>query len=154
MEQSLPLRDIHPPEAISSWPPAIGWWLLLIIVPVLIFSSWMLYKRLTRKTAITSAKALLLEIKADQSTDDLKKLQHISIWLRRVTISIDPRQHSAGLTGQAWLEYLDGDLDGQPFSQGVGCCLADAQFRQSAPEDLDIPALIKLCELWLKGQKL
>ena len=26
------LRDIQPPEAISAWPPAIGWWLLAIIV--------------------------------------------------------------------------------------------------------------------------
>jgi len=154
MDQGLALRDIHLPDAISWWPLAIGWWLLLIIVPLSIYAAWWLFKRLTRKTALSSAKTLLLEIKASSDAHDLQKLQQISNWLRRVTISITPREQSAGLTGQAWLEYLDRSVDGQPFSQGLGQCLAEAPFRKTAPEDLDLDALISLCELWLKGQKL
>jgi len=153
MEQSLPLRDIHLPEAISWWPPAIGWWLLLVLIPLIIFSVWWLYKRLTRDTAIKSAKRLLITIKEAPDTDDLQKLQQLSIWLRRVSISIAPRQNSAGLTGKAWLTYLDNGVDGSPFSEGIGQCLSDAQFRQAAPDGLDINALITLCEMWLKGQK-
>jgi hypothetical protein len=153
MEQSLPLRDIHLPEAISWWPPALGWWLLLVLIPLLIFGAWWLYKGLTRNTTVKSAKRLLATIKEDQNTDDLQKIQQLSTWLRRVSISIAPRQNSAGLTGKAWLTYLDNGVDGSPFSEGIGQCLADVQFRQSAPADLDITGLITLCETWLKGQK-
>jgi hypothetical protein len=153
MEQSLPLRDIHLPDAISWWPPAIGWWLLLVLIPLIIFGAWWLYKRLTRNTAVKSAKRLLITIKDDPNSDALQKLQQLSIWLRRVTMSLDPNQNNAGLTGKAWLAYLDNGVEGSPFSQGIGQCLSDVQFRQTAPNDLDINALITLCETWLKGQK-
>lgn len=153
MEQSLPLRDIHLPEAIFWFPPAIGWWCLLVLIPLFIFSAWWLFKRLTRNTAIKSAKRLLVQIKADSSADDLQKLQQISMWLRRVSISTAPREQSAGLIGKAWLDYLDSSVQGTPFSEGIGQSLIDAQFRQTPPHDLDINALITLCETWLKGQK-
>tara|TARA_R110002050_G_scaffold9504_1_gene33388 strand:- start:552980 stop:553444 length:465 start_codon:yes stop_codon:yes gene_type:complete len=153
MEHSLPLRDIHLPDAISWWPPAIGWWLLLVLTPLLIFGAWWFFKRLTRKTAVKSAKHLLAAIKADPNTDNLHKLQQLSAWLRRVAMSVSPDQHNAGLTGNAWLTYLDNSVEGSPFSEGIGQCLADIQFRKSAPDDLDIDALITLCETWLKGQK-
>jgi hypothetical protein len=153
MEQSLPLRDIHLPDAISWWPPAVGWWLLLVLIPLLIWGGWWLYRHLTRKTVVKSARPLLEQIKTDSSNNDLQKLQQLSAWLRRVTISIAPRNQSAGLTGKLWLSYLDNSVEGSPFSDGVGQYLIDAQYRKAAPDDLDIPALIGLCELWLKGQK-
>ncbi|MFT7414177.1 MAG: hypothetical protein ACI9FO_000835 [Methylophagaceae bacterium] len=153
MEQPLPLRDIHLPEAISWWPPALGWWILLVLIPLVIFGVWYLYKRLTRNTVVKSAKHLLITIKDDQSSDDLQKIQQLSTWLRRVTMSGTPEQHNAGLTGKAWLVYLDNGVEGSPFSDGIGQCLADVQFRQSVPDDLDINALITLCEMWLRGQK-
>jgi hypothetical protein len=153
MEQSLPLRDIHLPDAITWWPPAIGWWLLLVLIPIVIYGIWRSYKRLTRNTAVKSAKRILNVIKDDSNSSDLQKLQQLSTWLRRVTMSVAPKQHNAGLTGQAWLTYLDNGAEGTPFSDGIGQCLANAQFRQSAPADLDINALVTLCETWLKGQK-
>ena len=153
MEQELALRDIHLPDPISWWPPAIGWWLLLILIPLSIFSVWWLYKRLTRRTAIKTAQSLLTDIKSDQDSDDLQKLQQLSTWLRRVVISIAPRQQSAGLTGMTWLRYLDSSVEGSPFSDGVGQCLIDAQYRKVAPDNIDTTALFELCETWLKGQK-
>ena len=59
----LPLKDIHLPDAISWWPPAIGWWLVAIFIPLLSFFLYWLYKRLTRKTAIKTAKKTLAMIK-------------------------------------------------------------------------------------------
>jgi uncharacterized protein DUF4381 len=153
MPEALPLRDIHLPEVIGNWPPAIGWWLLLMLIPLSLYFCWWLYKKLTRHTAVKSAKKLLAAIKLDQQADDLQKLQHLSQLLRRVAISISPRQQSAGLTGAAWLEFLDSSVEDSPFSQGIGRCLADAHYRQSLPNDVDIDALITLIEMWLKEQK-
>jgi uncharacterized protein DUF4381 len=153
MPDDLPLRDIHLPEAIGSWPPAMGWWMLLILITLSLYFCWLLYKKLTRQTAVKKANKLLAAIKLDQQTNDLQKLQHLSQLLRRVAISVAPRQQSAGLTGAAWLEFLDSSIKGSPFSQGIGRCLADAHYRQSLPDDIDLAALISLSEAWLKEQK-
>lgn len=147
----LPLKDIHLPAEIGNWPPAIGWWFLLLLIVLLIGLSWWAYKYITRNTPLKEAKLLLNQIKHDHK-DDLHTLQQLSCWLRRVTISISPRQDSAGLTGTAWLSYLDASVDGSSFSDGAGRYLADAHFRQSVPNDIDITALLTLCETWLAGQ--
>jgi len=153
MNQPLPLRDIHLPEAISYWPPAIGWWLLAIIILLCLLLAWRLYLRLTRRTAIKQAKHLLLEIKNNNKNSEIEKVQRVSACLRRVAISTDKSENVAGLTGESWLNYLDNTIEGHPFSQGIGRSLLDMQYRQSVPDDFDMNALLSLCETWLKGQK-
>lgn len=153
MPEQLPLRDIHLPETIGSWPPAIGWWILLVLIPLSLYLCWFLYKRLTRNTAVKTGTKILASIKQNQQLADLQKIQQLSTLLRRVAISVAPREQSAGLTGNAWLTYLDNSVDGSPFSDGVGQILADAHFRKTLPDDIDITALIMLCETWLKEQK-
>jgi hypothetical protein len=149
----LPLKDLHLPDPINWFPPAIGWWLVIVLTPVLIALSYWLYRRLTRKTALKSAKILLTTIK-NSRMDNAQKLAELSALLRRVAISVAPRAQTAGLTGQAWLAFLDSSLIGSPFTKGAGQCLASAPYRPSAPSELEISQLISLCEDWLKAQKL
>ncbi|HSN24296.1 MAG TPA: DUF4381 domain-containing protein, partial [Methylomicrobium sp.] len=120
----LPLRDIHLPEAIGWWPPAIGWWLLIIFVTLLTFCTFWLYKRLTRKTALKIARKQLSVLKHDQTLDDFSKMTELSALLRRVAMSVDGRAKVAGLSGAAWLGYLDSTVKGMPFSEGVGRVLS------------------------------
>lgn len=148
----LPLKDLHLPEAIGWFPPAIGWWLVLLLIPVLMMLVYGCYKRLTRKTALKTAKKMLTTIK-NSTLDNAQKLTELSALLRRVAISATPRAQTAGLTGQAWLAFLDSSLKDAPFTTGVGRCLADAPYRQSAPSELEISQLISLCEDWLNAQK-
>lgn len=148
----LPLKDLHLPEAIGWFPPAMGWWLVAVLIPLLIVFLYWCYQRLTRKTAFKTAQKMLLTIK-DSSMDNKQKLAELSALLRRVTISVAPRAQTAGLTGQTWLVFLDSSLKNAPFSTGAGRCLADAPYRQSAPTELEISQLISLCEDWLKAQK-
>ena len=148
----LPLKDLHLPEAISWFPPAIGWWLLLILVPLLIALIYWLYKRLTRKTAVKVAKQQLRVIK-ESTKDNTYKLVQLSALLRRVAISVAPREQTASLTGQAWLAFLDSSLKEKPFSTGAGRCLIDAPYRRLALTNVEISQLISLCEDWLKAQK-
>jgi len=152
MPTELPIKDIHLPELIGHWPPAIGWWLLLVALIMLVVLSWWAVKQITQKTPIKQAKQLLGDIERDHD-DDLHTLQQLSCWLRRVSISVSPRHDSAGLTGDAWLHYLDKDLDDSPFTQGVGRHIIDAPFRQTTPDNVDMAALISLCKTWLARQK-
>jgi hypothetical protein len=117
----------------------------------MVFLYWF-YKRLTRKTALKAAKNLLAHIKTS-SLDNQQKLAELSALLRRTAISITPRADTAGLTGQAWLAFLDSSLKNAPFSKGVGRCFADAPYRLSAPSEQEISQLVSLCENWLKAQK-
>jgi hypothetical protein len=150
--QQLPLRDIHLPEAIGWWPPAIGWWILAALIPLLFWFIVWLYKRITRKTAVKTAKKLLLALQQDTSLSDKDKLGELSALMRRVAISQSPRAETASLTGQAWLKFLDKSVQGAPFTQGAGKVLADAHYQKSITA-VDIVPVIKLCETWLKAQK-
>jgi hypothetical protein len=148
----LPLKDLHLPEAISWFPPAIGWWLVAVLIPLVIGFLYWFYQRLTRKTALKTAQKILAYIK-NSPMNNANKLAELSALLRRVAISATPRTQIAGLTGQAWLAFLDGSLKNAPFTTGAGRCLADAPYRQSVPSELEISQLISLCEDWLKAQK-
>ncbi|HEY8158730.1 MAG TPA: DUF4381 domain-containing protein [Methylobacter sp.] len=152
MNPILDLKDIHEPEAIGWWPPAIGWWILALAIPLLIIFLVWFYKRLTRKTAIKTANKILAQIKQDTSRDNHQKLSDLSVLIRRVAISVSPRDKAAGLTGRQWLAFLDRSVKGLPFSEGVGQLLADAPYRKTQPTELEISQLINLCEDWLKAQ--
>ena len=148
----LPLKDIHLPEAIGWWPPAIGWWLLAVFIPLLMVFLFWFYKRLTRKTAINTAKNNLAAIKHNPALDNYTKLREVSMLIRRVAISVAPRTEAASLTGRQWLAFLDKSVTGAPFSEGCGQLLADAPYRNTPPTELEISQLISLCEDWLKAQ--
>ena len=148
----LPLKDIHLPEAIGWWPPAIGWWLLAVLIPLLVAFLYWFYKRLTRKTAIKTAKKNLAAIKQNPALDNNQKLRELSMLIRRVAISVTPRTEAASLTGRQWLAFLDKSVTGAPFSEGCGQLLADAPYRNTSPTELEISQLISLCEDWLKAQ--
>jgi hypothetical protein len=148
----LPLKDIHIPEAIGWWPPAIGWWLLAILIPALLVLLYGLFKFLTRKTAIKAAKKNLDDIKQNLALDNITKLRELSMLIRRVSISVNPRTEVASLTGRQWLAFLDKSVSGAPFSEGCGQLLADAPYRNTPPTEQEISQLIDQCEDWLKAQ--
>ena len=150
----LPLRDVHLPEAVGFFPLAVGWWITMALIPILLWISFKIYKHLTRKTAVKSAKKLLAALKQDKTKTEAQVLAEISALLRRVAMSVAPRGECASLTGQTWLEYLDKWLKTPEFTQGVGQCLADVNYRKNQKEKIDIEELIKLTERWLKAQKI
>lgn len=151
--QQLQLRDIHLPDAIGWWPPAIGWWLLMVFIPLFCWFVFWLYKRITRKTAVKTAKKLLHSLKQDNDLEAKDKLIELSKLVRRVAISQAPRTEAASLTGQQWLNYLDQSVKGMPFTEGEGKILADVHYQKTVATDLDVSATIALCERWLKAQK-
>ncbi len=152
MVNELPLKDIHLPDAITWWPLAIGWWLLIVMVIAAIYGGYLFYKRLTRRTARKDATIVLQDIKQHAKDDVLQTIKALSACLRRVAISIDSRENVAGLVGDAWLDYLDNAMDDAPFKTGIGRLLVDAPYQRLVTETVDIDALITLCEAWLARQ--
>lgn len=149
--QDLPLRDIHLPEAIGWFPPALGWWLLIIFVPIISYFLIALLQKIFKKTALKEAQKLLQQLQNNDALSPLEKVSELSMLLRRVSISRDEK--SSGLTGRAWLDYLDSTFKDAPFKNGIGRCLVDAPYQKELPAEIDLSALFELVQRWLKAQK-
>ena len=147
----LPLKDIHLPPEIGFWPIAPGWWFLFSLLLVVLGLVWWWRRYRQRQQLFKEARQLLLQIEQQVNADSREKLIQLSALLRRVALTLEPRDAVASLSGAAWLRYLDQDLSDAPFSQGAGRCLADVTYRPQA-EPVDFAALSKISQQWLAVQ--
>jgi hypothetical protein len=60
----------------------------------------------------------------------------VSELLRRAMLAYAPRADVAGLTGEAWLAWLDRDLAEPHFQKGAGRSLLDLPYRNPASMEL------------------
>ena len=102
------LRDIHLPNAIGIWPPAPGWWVLLLITCVftalLVRAIQKHYRRRAyRRDAQQQLKDLWLQWQ--KTGDQSLYLTQLAIVLRRTALSFCAQ--AATLTGSQWLDFLD-----------------------------------------------
>ena len=152
MNQQLPLRDIHLPEAILWWPLALGWWLLLMI---LLLGLYGLIRRLRyrkRHPQIhTIAYAVKLLKKLAKQDDKQLLIRDISSLLRRVSISLYGRKQVAGLSGESWLKFLDRKGETTEFTKGVGRILVDLPYQKYV--NYQQQDLLLLVHQWLLSQR-
>jgi len=159
---NLPLRDIHLPAAISWWPPAPGWWLILAAIICLVLVYVTVRKIRYRRRLKRATKATFETIKQQylHSHDKQQLARNLSTFLRRASISFYPRHDTAGLTGKDWLNYLDSTLPDSAaprFNSKPGQVLLTAPYMPDDNSgnralDYDAEALLKLCRQWLIAQ--
>lgn len=139
----LPLRDIHLPDPISWWPPPLGWWYAAAAAILLLSLTLFCIYRVLRQSTKKQANKVLKEIETtfQQSNNGVRCIAELSILLRRIVITRDPK--SAGITGKAWLQLLDGPHT-QEFSQGIGQILLTAPYQPNVDSE-EVSALITLC---------
>jgi hypothetical protein len=137
--EQIPIRDLHLPDAVGWWPPAPGWWLLFALCAVGL--AWLCWRYLEawargrpRRHALRRLESLLDAYEADR--DAARFGAEVSALLRRTMLAYAPRSEVAGLTGEAWLEWLDKDLAIPQFRTGPGRKLLDLPYRRP---DADIP---------------
>jgi cbb3-type cytochrome oxidase subunit 3 len=151
---NLQLRDIHLPESISWWPPAPGWWLVLGMVISICVIAYLAYRYHQHRRLHRAARLELQKIQQAfiETSDSQLLVRSLSIWLRRVCLSFYPRADVAGLTGTAWLEFLDQALiqkqRPERFSDETGRLLNHAPYRPAGHIETD--ALLALCQTWLQ----
>lgn len=150
--EELPIRDIHLPQAIGWFPPAMGWWILAILVPLCSYILFVLIKRLRQQSAVKIARKHLNALHHNAVLSDNEKVSELSRLLRRVVISLAPLHDDvAGLTGRAWLDYLDRPLKEAGFKHGVGRYLIEAPYQKTLPSDVNVDALFQLAHTWLNA---
>ena len=144
------LRDIHEPAAVSFWPLAPGWWILLgllVVIPLAVLA-WRAFRRGNRQARREALRELhQLREAYTQHGNSVRTVSEISILIRRACLARYPRADVAGLTGDAWLAFLDKTGRTQQFSTGPGQILVTAPYRNRA--DIDVDALVSVTSKWL-----
>jgi len=116
------LHDIVLPAPISYWPPAPGWWILalalLAVAAILIARLIAHYRRNAYR------RAALRELETIGPAVDSASAVRISGVLKRTALVAFPREQVAGLTGPAWLAFLDRTGRTEAFSTGDLAALA------------------------------
>lgn len=152
------LRDIHLPDAVSLWPPAPGWWLLLVLALVgLVYLCRHAIAAMIRRRRLASVLRELDQAYAaynEQAAFDNKRnqaglefLATVNRLLKRVAQVMFPDSGCTHLTGREWLHFLDACDDGSDFSRGAGTVLADAIYQRRFTADTD--ALYRISKNWI-----
>lgn len=139
--QLAQLKDIHLPEAVSWWPLAAGWWLLLalLLTVVIALFVWQAKQRHSGKRA---ALHCLAQLSADTPTAFAAEL---SALLRRVAIQ-HVGQSAATLSGDDWSAFLCKD---QLMPEKMAYYLAHAPYAPLASPFSD-SELRRAAEQWIR----
>ena len=85
----------------------------------------------------------------EQHGDSQRLAKELSMLLRRASISAYNREETAGITGDAWLKFLDQNLSGQRFTEGPGKLLIDTPYQRRP--HVDASELLSVCEDWIRS---
>lgn len=131
------MKDIHLPEPVSWWPPAVGWWLLpvaVMLIGVLVWTSIttarrMLARRRLRRQALGELQHIRREL--ETGGDAARAMERLSVLLRRVAVTVLPGRGVAGTVGRDRVDWLcrtgPAGLDGDSLE-----ALIEAPYRPAA----------------------
>lgn len=150
----LPLRDLHLPDPVGWWPLAPGWWLLIALAVAGLL--WLTKKYLDRRRHEAARRHALRRLQSavreyTQHGNGVQLSKELSELLRRTMLAYAARDEVAGLTGEAWLEWLDRGLDRPHFREGDGRALIEWPYRDKAThiDRSDVAALVDAVRLRL-----
>ena len=145
------LRDIHEPSPVGVWPPAPGWWLLLLALVLILYTAWYLsrrYKNSFRRAASLECERIVRDFEIHNDKDRL--IKDVSIYLRRLALKKDAVL-AAGHTGDLWLEYLAGLSESDTLISDFGKTILTAPY--SRQPDYDCQSFIRVLRTWVRKLK-
>ena len=150
----LPLRDLHLPDPVNWWPLAPGWWVIAVLALIglgwLLRYAWRVRQfNSPRRYAVRTLAAVEAEYLSHRNPVRLG--QQLSELLRRGMLAYAPRHEVAGLTGEAWLRWLDKGLSVPYFHTEGGKSLLQLPYRNPKGDfsDVDINALLAAVKMRL-----
>lgn len=110
-ELAARMRDIHELDPASWWPPALGWWLVLMTaIALILLLAWGIrsLRRYPPGTWHRDARNQLLALrKLSRQLTPEQALRELSELLRRIAVAQLGREQAAGLVGDSWLRWLE-----------------------------------------------
>ena len=122
----------HAPPAPGWWPLAPGWWILAVLLLIALAAAlyWL------RKPSLRLRRLALRELRVLERHDGdeqalAQSLEHL---LRRYAIARFGRSEVAGLSGQAWIDFVVAH-GGQSWAGGSGSNLLRAAYGGAVQAD-------------------
>ena len=138
------LRDVIQPIEPGIWPPAIGWWIVGLLSILLV---WGVIYGARRLRIHHSKNSIANQVLAIGSLHPKEAVVELSVLMRKIAVTKYPRDKVAGLTGEAWLKFLDKTGNTNQFTAGPGSLLATAPYAGVSPNDVE--PLISVCHDWV-----
>lgn len=141
------LKDIHLPDTVSVWPPAYGWWLLVLILLTSIVASVIMIRRYKKvRRAQKQALVMLAAIQATQS-DWPQQLNGV---LKRLAIRYFPNHDVAAMHSSQWSGFLISrlPLNKQKAFQAAITPMQEMLYRNSNDSD-HFAACQQQTKLWI-----
>jgi len=152
------LKALHPnhlPDPVTWWPPAPGWWLAAFILLTGVgITAFLLYRHYARNRYRRAALQESRHIAAtrEHSEDNHALVSSLNQLLKRVALSVWPRETVAALHGNEWLAFLDKTSRSNDFTAGPGQVFGDERFApgESTLNQTEIEQLQRLVERWIR----
>jgi len=151
LQDSMALRDIHLPDAVSWWPPAIGWWILLAVILLSIYFIPKLYRWLTfiPLHKVTNEAFLKIEDEYRQHQDNTQLAQSLSKLLRQISMTYHGREKVAHLTGEKWVDSLNTLTEKDYFSSELKNIIIHAPYQKN--NNIDTTELLDVTQQWINA---
>lgn len=108
------LHDVDPPLAVSPFPLAEGWWWLIgLVLLIAALSTFLVWRRnkIRQSFCFTALKALeVFEVQV-RGGDNMSaaEVSTLAETLKKAAILRYGRRQTAGLTGESWLAFMEGE---------------------------------------------
>lgn len=163
------LRDIHLPKEALNWPPAPGWFILLIIIILAILGIIIFIKRnfpiwQTKRHALQLLKNYQKQYQKEQNSQ--KTCALINELLKKTAFFYYERSIVASLKGQDWLSFLNQTMHRATINHKINNMKnlkQNANFNLIAKELLEYPYqnsqnvelgnLFNITSIWIKNQR-
>ena len=129
-------------------PETIGWQFVLAVLVLVI--CYALYRCVRRWRANGYRRQALRELHDMKAKEQLQQLPAL---LKRVAMHGYGREKVASLSGQSWLQFLDGTLGGEQFRCGPGSCLPGLAYADLQLTSAQRQQLVALSARWIRGHR-
>ena len=152
------LADIHLPEPVSYWPPAIGWWILAAIALLLLALFIRKLAAISRQRKICQYALAELDrcydaySHADPETLEPSRLNYVNRFntvIRRVALVHYPQTHVASLDGAAWVDFIRQKGESSLMTDEIAAALQYGRFQKTC--DVDVDAMQGFGQQWIES---
>jgi Domain of unknown function (DUF4381) len=150
-----PLANLHPlrlPAQIGWWPPAPGWWLLLLVgLLTVIALAYLIRRRYQRNAYRRRALHQLRSLQAQYmaQADAGHSLSQINALLKSVALLAYPPASVAAHHGANWRAFLNRSL---PPDAQLPPAFDDAAYQKTCP-DIDMEAVLSAARHWIRHHR-